>query len=139
MAKKSRQEELFDMLRARGLRTRVARSVSDAVGAGRGAGTRGQKTVESIIKDLRGLADELEDRITGRSSTRKVAAQKAARTRARKATARSAAAKKGAATRAKKSGTSTTSRAKSTTTRAAKSATTRAKTTARRASSAAKK
>ena len=35
MAKQSRTDELFEMLRARGLRTRVARALSEAAGAGR--------------------------------------------------------------------------------------------------------
>ncbi|MDQ3741615.1 MAG: hypothetical protein M3389_11810 [Actinomycetota bacterium] len=113
MAKQSRTDELFEMLRARGLRTRVARALSDAAGAGRSGAATSQKAAQGIIDDLRKLADELEDRITGRSASRKEAAQKAARTRERNAKARSTAAKKGAATRkraAAKSSSGTTRR-----------------------------
>lgn len=106
MAKQSRTDELFEMLRARGLRTRVARALSDAAGAGRSGAGASQKAAQGIIDDLRKLADELEGRITGKSASRSEAAKKAARTRARKATARSAAAKKGAATRKRASSSS---------------------------------
>ena len=99
MAKKTRSDELFELLRARGLRKRAARVLSDAATTGRGASSASQATAKKLITDLRSLADELEDRVTGKQSKRKEAAKKAARTRARKAQARSTAAKKGAATR----------------------------------------
>ena len=104
MAKKTtKTDELFEVLRARGLRKRAARVLSDAATAGRGASTTSQATAKKLITDLRSMADELEDRVTGKQSKRQEAAKKAARTRARKAQARSAAAKKGAATRRKAS------------------------------------
>jgi hypothetical protein len=116
MARKSRQEELFEMLRARGLRTRVARTLSDAASAGRGGASTGTTRAKGMIADLRKVADDLEERITGKSSgksrSRSEAAKKAARTRARKANARSAAAKKAAATRKSGSSRTTRSRAK---------------------------
>ena len=113
MARTSKDNELFDLLRARGLRKRAARLVSDATRTGRGGAGKSQGAAKAVIADLRKLADDLEERVTGRGSTkRKEAAKKAARTRARKATARSAAAKKGAATRKK---ASTTGRKASTT------------------------
>jgi hypothetical protein len=101
MAKRNTRDELFETLRARGLRKRAARTISDAVGTGRRASGGSQATAKKLIADLRGLADELEDRVTGRKTKREEAAKKAARTRARNAKARSAAAKKGAATRRK--------------------------------------
>jgi hypothetical protein len=110
MAKQSRTDELFEMLRARGLRRRAARALSDAAGAGRSGAATSQKAAMNMVADLRKLADELEDRLTGgKTSARSDAAQKAARTRQRKATARSTAAKKAAATRkrASSSGTGT--------------------------------
>jgi hypothetical protein len=108
MAKQSRTDELFEMLRARGLRRRAARTLSDAAGAGRSGAATGQKAAMNMVADLRKLADELEDRLTGgKSSARSEAAQKAARTRQRKATARSTAAKKGAATRKRASSSGT--------------------------------
>ena len=111
MAKQSRTDELFEMLRARGLRKQVARALSEAAGAGRSGAATSQKAAMGIVADLRKLADDLEERITGKSQSRTEAAKKAARTRARKATARSTAAKKGAATR--KRATSTTKRSSS--------------------------
>ena len=124
MAKKnaSRSDELFELLRARGLRTRVARALSDAASTGGRASASSQTAAKKIITDLRSVADELESRLTGKDSKRSEAAKKAARTRARKASARSASAKKAAATRKKTASKST-----------AKRATTKAKTTARRA------
>ena len=89
------------MLRARGLRKRAARVIAEASGAGRSASGQVEKRARSVVKDLRGLADEIEDRITGGPAKRKAAAQKAAKTRQAKARKRSAAAKKGARTRAK--------------------------------------
>jgi uncharacterized sporulation protein YeaH/YhbH (DUF444 family) len=98
MARKSRQDELFEMLRARGLRKRVAKSVSEATGK---ANRNTPQGVKKVANDLRALASEIEDRATGGPAKRKAAAKKAANTRKRKANQRSAAAKKGARTRAK--------------------------------------
>jgi hypothetical protein len=124
MAKKnaSRSDELFDLLRARGLRTRVARALSDAASTGGRASASSQSAAKRVISDLRSVADELEARLTGKDSRRSEAAKKAARTRARKASVRSASAKKGAATRKKAAAKSP-----------AKRATAKAKTTAGRA------
>jgi hypothetical protein len=99
MANKRFDQELFDRLRNSGLRKQTAQTVTDALGAGRAVGGRSEKAVRGLIGDLRSLADELEDRVTGRSTKRKQAAQKAARTRASAARKRSASAKKAAATR----------------------------------------
>jgi hypothetical protein len=117
MAKKSKQDELFEMLRARGLRKRVARSLADAASSANG---RTPDVVKNAAADLKALATELEDRAKGGPNKRKTAARKAAATRRKKATERSQAAKKAAKTRAR--GTST--RAKST---ASRGASTRAK------------
>lgn len=95
---KSKQQELMERLHARGLRTKVAETVSEALGSGR---RRTPTGVKKVVADLRGLADEIEDRAKGGPEKRKAAAKKAAATRKRKAAARSAAAKKGARTRAK--------------------------------------
>jgi hypothetical protein len=98
MARKSRQDEIFEALRARGLRKRVARSVAEATGR---ANRNTPKGVKKVAADLRSLASEIEDRATGGPAKRKAAAKKAANTRKRNASKRSAAAKKGAKTRAK--------------------------------------
>jgi uncharacterized sporulation protein YeaH/YhbH (DUF444 family) len=98
MARKSRQDEIFEALRARGLRKRVARSLSEVAGR---TNRNTPKGVKKVAADLRSLASEIEDRATGGPTKRKAAAKKAAATRKRKANQRSAAAKKAARTRAK--------------------------------------
>lgn len=98
MAKKSKNQ-LFDRLRAGGLRKKVAGSVADAIGSGRRR-TNPPKGVKNVVADLKRLADEIEDRATGGPAKRKGAARKAAATRKRNAAKRSAAAKKAARTRA---------------------------------------
>lgn len=98
MARKSRQDEIFEALRARGLRKRVARSMAQATGR---ANRNTPKGVKKVASDLRALASEIEDRATGGPARRKAAAQKAANTRKRNAAKRSTAAKKAAKTRAK--------------------------------------
>lgn len=111
MARKSRQDELFDMLRASGLRKRVARTLADATGR---SSSRTPKVVKNAANDLRAIASQLEDRATGGPAKRKAAAKKAANTRKRKANARSTAAKKAAKTRAKNSSSSTGTRRRAT-------------------------
>jgi hypothetical protein len=106
MAKKSNRDELFEMLRARGLRKRTARMLSDAASAGRSSAGKGQQVATAAITDLRKVADDLEARITGKGTTsaqRSAAAKKGAQTRKRQAGQRSQAAKKAARTRASKS------------------------------------
>jgi len=102
---KSRQSDLFDTLRARGLRKRVAATVADAVEGGRKRAKDPQKTVREVLADLKRASAEIEDRATGGPAKRKAAAQKAAATRKANAAKRSAAAKKGARTRAAKAKT----------------------------------
>lgn len=98
MARKSRRDEIFETLRARGLRKSVARRIADASGK---TSRRTPSGVKKVAADLRSLASEIEDRATGGPAKRKAAAKKAANTRKRNAAKRSAAAKKGAKTRAK--------------------------------------
>lgn len=98
MAKQTIDRELFDRLRARGLRKNVARMVAEAAPTRNG---KAPKAVQRTVKDLRSLLEDLEDRAKGGPARRSAAAQKAARTRKRAATKRSAAAKKAAKTRAR--------------------------------------
>src|SRR3954469_10821725 len=97
MARKSKRDELFETLRARGLRKSVARRVADATGRANRSTTGG---VKKVAADLRSLASDLEDRATGGPAKCQAAAKKA-NTRKRNAAKRNAAAKKGAKTRAK--------------------------------------
>jgi hypothetical protein len=101
MAKKT--PDLIDTLHARGLRRRVAKDVASALDRGRGGSNAATEQVGRVAEDLRRLAAEIEDRATGRSATRKKAAEKAAQTRSRNARKRSESAKKAAQTRAKRS------------------------------------
>ena len=98
MARKSKQDELFDRLRAGGLRKRAARTIADAT---KRTNRNTPKGVKKVTSDLRALAKEIEDRATGGPAKRKAAAKKAAATRKRNAAKRSAASKKAAKTRAK--------------------------------------
>ena len=97
MAKSKSQKELFELLRARGLRKRVAKTLSEA--AAKADGGRVPDAVRAALGDLQSVAGEIESRITGKASDRGEAAKKAAQTRKRQAAKRSAAAKKGAKTR----------------------------------------
>jgi hypothetical protein len=99
MATKTPNTDLFDRLRATGLRKRVARDLSSALN--KANSTRASKAAHGTIGDLRNLVDELEDRARGGPSKRSAAAKKAATTRKQEAAKRSAAARKAARTRAK--------------------------------------
>ena len=95
----AKDTDLFDKLRARGLRKSAASNLAKAFGRadssppGRGA--------KRAVAELRSVVDELEDRARGGPAKRKAAAKKAAATRKRKANQRSQAAKKAARTRAR--------------------------------------
>ena len=99
MAKPDR--DLFDTLRARGLRKSAASNLAKAFG--RADSSPPSKGAKRAVSELRDLVSELEDRARGGPGKRKAAAKKAAATRKRKANQRSAAAKKGARTRARSS------------------------------------
>jgi hypothetical protein len=98
---KTLDNDLFDRLRASGIRKRVARDLSSALG--KAGDTRASQAARGTIGDLRKLVDELEDRARGGPEKRRATAKKAAATRRRNATARSTAAKKAARTRARAS------------------------------------
>ena len=108
MAKVDR--DLFDTLRAGGLRKSAANNLAKAFG--KANSSRPGKGARQAVTELRGLVDELEDRARGGPAKRQAAAKKAAATRRRKAQQRSQAAKKAARTRASGS-TRTRSSAKS--------------------------
>jgi hypothetical protein len=97
MAKKTRAEDLFDHLRANGVRKRVAKTLAGSASAKKPK--RAEALAQSALADLRSASDAIRDRFIDRDSKRTQAAKKAARTRKRNAAKRSAAAKKGAARR----------------------------------------
>ena len=99
MAKNKQADDLFDHLRATGVRKKVAKSIAD--GANSKSGKKAEALAQSALADLRSASDAIRDRVVNRDSKRSAAAKKAARTRKRNAAKRSAAAKKGAATRKK--------------------------------------
>ncbi len=99
---KSRVDQLAEHLHAQGVRKKVAKSLAGAVATTRSR-SKPPSQVRKVVTDLRGLANEIEDRATNGPARRKAAAKKAAATRKRNATKRSTAAKKGAKTRAKAS------------------------------------
>jgi hypothetical protein len=101
MANTTTDNQLFDRLRATGLRKRVARDLSSTLGKASASGP--SKAAQGTVRDLRKLVEDLEDRARGGPAKRQAAAKKAAATRKRKAAARSTAAKKAARTRAKTS------------------------------------
>ena len=92
-------QDLFDKLRARGLRKSAANNLAKAFG--RADKSPPSKGAKRAVSELRDLVSDLEDRARGGPGKRKAAAKKAAATRKRKAAQRSAAAKKGARTRAR--------------------------------------
>ena len=99
MAKTDR--DLFDTMRARGLRKSAASNLAKAFGrADKSPPPKGAKRAVSELKDL---VSELESRVTRGDNKRSAAAKKAAATRKRKANQRSAAAKKAARRRARSS------------------------------------
>lgn len=100
MAKK-RDDDLFRLLRARGLREKVARAIASLEGNSRRAGSKGEKLASQTVEDLTSAAADIRKRVLRTDRRRGKAAAKAAQTRTRKAAKRSASAKKGAQTRAR--------------------------------------
>ena len=113
---KTTDRDLFETLRARGLRKSAASNLAKAFG--RADNSPPSNAAKRAVSELRDLVSDLEGRVGGgssKSSKRSAAAKKAAATRKRKANERSRAAKKAAQTRAKSSSSrSTSSRGKST-------------------------
>ena len=97
MAKTDR--DLFDTLRAGGLRKSAANNIAKAFG--KADNSPPGKGARKAVSELRSLVEELEDRARGGPAKRKASAKKAAATRKRQANARSEAAKKAARTRAR--------------------------------------
>ena len=95
----AKNKDLFDTLRAGGLRKSAASNLSKAFG--RADKSPPPKGAKKAVAELRSLVDDLEDRVRGGPAKRQAASKKAAATRKRKANQRSAAAKKAARTRAR--------------------------------------
>ena len=95
----AKDKDLFETLRANGLRKKTASTLADAFS--RADGSPPGKAGRKAVSDLKSVVAELEDRAKGGPAKRQAAAKKAAATRKRKANQRSAAAKKAARTRAR--------------------------------------
>jgi len=94
-----KDKDLFETLRANGLRKKTASTLADAFS--RADGSPPGKAGRKAVSDLKSVVAELEDRAKGGPAKRQAAAKKAAATRKRKANQRSAAARKAARTRAR--------------------------------------
>jgi len=96
----ARHDDLFHVLRARGLRKGVAKRMANLDANGRRAGAKGEKLARQTVDDLTAAADDIRKRVLRTDRKRSQAARKAARTRHRNETKRSERAKKAADTRA---------------------------------------
>lgn len=103
--------DLFDTLRARGLRKSAASNLAKAFG--KADNSPPSKGAKRAVSELRDIVSELESRVGRTDRKRSAAAKKAAATRKRKAGQRSAAAKRGAQTRAKNSRSGSRAKSKS--------------------------
>src|SRR4051794_31875834 len=102
MARKKGNDDLFDILRARGLRKSVAKTIAEAQNGSKGGGRKAETLARDALADLRAAGDAIRSRlIDDDGAKRSAAGKKAAATRKRNAAKRSTAAKKGAQTRAK--------------------------------------
>jgi hypothetical protein len=108
---KTTDRDLFDTLRARGLRKSAANNLAKAFG--KADSSPPSKGARRVVTELRSLVEELEDRARGGPAKRQAAAKKAAATRKRKANERSAAAKKAARTRSRSTSSRGSSRSRS--------------------------
>jgi hypothetical protein len=132
MANTTTNDDFFALLRARGLRKKLAKSIAALDGNARRAGASGEKLARQTVEDLTAAADDIRTRVLRRDRSRSQAAQKAARTRSRAATTRSASAQKAAQTRNRSAAKRSASAQKAAQARAkAQGTRSRAKTTAR--------
>jgi hypothetical protein len=83
VAKNDRDKDLFRMMRAVGVRKKVAAEVSEAVGRRVEPGGKTPKVVSQAVRDFSALAARLEDRVSGGPRKSTATAQKRTRTRKR--------------------------------------------------------
>ncbi len=94
--KQKPDKKLYDRLRSKGVRKKVAAPASEALPK---SGSSNSQKAKRVASDLGKAADEIKDRARGGPQKRSTAAKKAARTRKANAAKRSTAAKKAAKTR----------------------------------------
>ncbi len=97
----TRNEDLFNALRAHGLRRKMADEVARIACTDGQAEPDGEQVARRAIEDLTCAAEDIRNSVLARDRSRSAAAKKAAQTRKAKAAQRSATAKKGAQTRAR--------------------------------------
>jgi hypothetical protein len=92
---RNKNTDFFSFLRSQGLRKRVAKALSDLEAGGKDARGNAENVGRRVIADLRGAADQIEQRLNlSGSGTRRRAAKKSAKTRKRATAKRRPAAKK---------------------------------------------
>jgi hypothetical protein len=83
VAKSERDKDLFKMMRAAGVRKKVAAEVSEAVGRSTEPGGKTPKVVRQAVLDFGALTARLEDRVSGGPRKSKATAPKRTPTRRR--------------------------------------------------------
>src|SRR5947209_17913472 len=79
MAAATRDRDLFKLMRATGVRRKVAARVSEAVAEGNRAGKKAPKAARRAVRDFGELVSQLEDRVNGGPAKRSAAANPQAR------------------------------------------------------------
>jgi hypothetical protein len=80
VAETNRDEDLFKLMRAAGVRKKVAAEISDAVGRSLKPGEKASKVARQAVRDFSVLAARLEDRVSGGTPKRAATAQRRTRT-----------------------------------------------------------
>jgi hypothetical protein len=83
-------DELFDLLRDRGVRKRLAKPVARLEGNSRRDGAKGEALAQKAVEDLDAAAAEIRKRVLHTDARRSRGAQKAAATRSRNTSKRQA-------------------------------------------------
>jgi hypothetical protein len=108
-----KSDEFFDLLRAHGLRKKVAKSVAALDGNRQRAGAKGERLARETADGLNEAADEIRRRVLRTDRKRSQAGRKAAQTRKRNSAKRRTSARQGARTRAANTRRRTTKRTRS--------------------------
>ena len=82
MAKNKQADDLFDHLRARGVRKKVAKAVSDGTSCKNGK--QAEALAQTALADLRSASDAIRDRVLNRDSKRSEAAKRRAHAQAQR-------------------------------------------------------
>ena len=94
-----KNDDLFDLLRAQGVRKKIAKPIGKLDGNAHRGGAQGERLARQAVDDLESAAQDIRRRVLRTSRKRSEAAQKAGRTRKRNASKRRASARKGSQTK----------------------------------------